>query len=144
MVANLMSSLNRVFFGAACTLLALLVILLATFPQKTSAQACTLNASDMSSLISAINTANSNADVDTICLATGSYTFTTANNTGSSGGNALPIITTEMIIEGNGATITRSGSANFRFIEVDVNGNLTLNDVTMTNGRAEYGHGGAV
>ncbi len=103
------------------------------------AVACTTTvpASDVLSLISAIFAANTNPDLDTLCLATGStYTLTTVNNT-TSGANGLPPITSPLTIVGNGATITRDPAAPaFRLLFVDDTGDLTLQDVTLTRGLA--------
>lgn len=100
-------------------------------------------AGDVAGLISAIEAANVNPDPETICLATGStYTLTAAHNT-TSGGNGLPAITTDITIVGNGATITRdSAAAPFRLLFVDTMGNLTLEDVTLSNGLASLGEPG--
>jgi WD40 repeat protein len=84
---------------------------------------------DTAALISAITTANGTPEADTICLAeNGTYTFTAAY--GSS--TALPQITSDITIEGNNATLTRSGAApNFRLIQIESTGTLTLNDLTL-------------
>lgn len=63
---------------------------------------------DITAFRNAITLANSDPDVTTICL-DGGYTFTNA----ATGADALPIITTEIIIEGNGVTLTRSGISNY-------------------------------
>src|SRR5262249_4711958 len=72
---------------------------------------------------------------DIIDVPTGIYTLSAPNNTGTNGANGLPVISGTTIINGNGATITRSGSQ-FRFFEVSVDGNLTLNNLTFSNGSA--------
>ncbi|MCL2442066.1 MAG: hypothetical protein FWD13_01205 [Treponema sp.] len=56
---------------------------------------------------------------------------------------ALPVITKDITIEGNGITITRSGSSNFRLITKD-SGNVTIRRVHFKGGRAESEHGGAI
>ncbi|MBX7219709.1 MAG: glycoside hydrolase [Blastocatellia bacterium] len=106
-------------------------------------------AGDTAGLISAITTANSNgAGQDTIVLAPEStYTFTGVNNF-VFGPNALPAITSNIVIEGNGATITRSGATNFRFFYVSSGlstaaiGTLSLRNLTLSNGRVVGGAGG--
>ncbi|MCP4361228.1 MAG: hypothetical protein GY796_24735 [Chloroflexi bacterium] len=66
-------------------------------------------------------TAGSGAD--TITLAGNTYAYTVAYGTDS----ALPDITSEIIIEGNSATIERdSGGGYFRLIQVISSGNLTF------------------
>ena len=52
--------------------------------------------------------------------------------------NGLPIIATEITINGNGSIIERSsdaGTPSFRIFLVDSTGDLTLNDVTLTGAR---------
>lgn len=95
---------------------------------------------DVTGLISAINTANSNGEVNVINLAsTGTYTISSINN----GVNGLPQITSNLTINGNGATITRDTASadQFRFFQVNSNGILTLNDVAVLNGASDYGAG---
>ena len=108
--------------------------------RSTQPTSCTFSPTDTTQFIAAITTANGTPEPDTICLASGgTYTFTAA----SSGGNALPTITSEIIIEGNNATLSRDGAApNFRFFEVNSLGNLTLNSVTLTNGDGNFPTGG--
>src|SRR5262249_20648336 len=65
------------------------------------------------------------------------YTFSTVDNS-TNGANALPAITIgalggSLTIDGQGATITRSGSTEFRFFDVN-GGVLTLQNLTLTNG----------
>ena len=54
---------------------------------------------------------------------------------------ALPPITSHIIIEGNGHSI--SGDAKFRIFDVD-GGNLTVNNLTMTRGYSATDNGGAI
>lgn len=93
---------------------------------------------DIVAFRNAINLANSNPDVTTICL-DGGYTFTNA----ATGADALPIITTEIIIEGNGVTLTRSGIGNLRFYEIAATGRLTLRDQILLSGSVT-GNGGGI
>jgi WD40 repeat protein len=94
--------------------------------------AFTIADGDTTALISAITTANGTPEADTICLAeSGTYTFTAAY----SGSNALPPITSEITFDGNNATLTRDVAApEFRLIQVESAGTLTLNDLTLSNG----------
>jgi hypothetical protein len=105
---------------------------------------------DVAALIAAVNTANVNGEADTINLsAGGTYILTVVDNT-TNGENGLPSITTEITINGSGATIERSaagGTPAFRFFHVSLEGDLTLNDLTITNGigvdaTTSYGGGG--
>ncbi len=53
----------------------------------------------------------------------------------------LPAVTSEITIEGNGHTI--SGDKKFRIFDVD-RGRLTINNLTLTEGRSSSGRGGAL
>jgi len=90
-------------------------------------------------LITKINLANANPDTTTINFDPGCiYEFDEADDAlVIYGDNALPVISTPIVIHGNGATITRSaaeGTPEFRFFFIDTDGSLTLEDVTVTNG----------
>jgi hypothetical protein len=105
-------------------------------------------ACNVPALINAINLANGSVGADTLNLAAGCiYTLTAVDNT-AGGPNGLPHVTTEITINGNGATIQRGGGApNFRIFYVAGLsnaglGNLTLNDVTVRNGNPGAGYGG--
>lgn len=119
----------------------------------------TFNASTVAELITAINNANNeaaNPGADIINL-TASTTFTltggadgipatgfnnfAGNNPGVNRGfSGLPEITSTITINGNSSTITRGGAANFRIFYVEgednIPGNLTLNNLTISNGNA--------
>src|SRR5205823_363601 len=105
-----------------------------------------------------------NNEDDTINLATnGTYTFTTVADMADNG-NALPSILPDqptnnspghtLTINGNGATLTRTGSVQMRFFRLTqpflVPATLILNDATLTNGSAPTsvsnvaGNGGAI
>ena len=84
-------------------------------------------------------TAGSAADV--IILTSGSYSV--ADSYASySGGTGLPQITSPITIEGNGVTIDRSGAAVYRLFALSSTGNLTLNDLTLTDGAMTSDVGG--
>lgn len=98
---------------------------------------------DVNKLKDAINTANQNPGLHTIELAQGcSYQLTSVDNN-TEGNNGLPVITSQIVINGNGATILRSvNEPRFRLINVAASnvaapGNLTLNDLTLENGHAD-------
>lgn len=139
------------------TLLLLLVLaagwLLAT--PASQAATFTIPCGDVAALITAIDTANSNNQPDTIDLATGcTYTLTAVHNT-TDGPNGLPTVVFDsssvnsLTINGNGATIERAdGSPRFRFlyfraISPDIV-EATINDLTFRNGDAEDEEGGAI
>ncbi|AFY70220.1 conserved repeat domain protein [Thalassoporum mexicanum PCC 7367] len=127
-------------------------------------------AGDTAGLIDAINMANdeiANPGEDTINLAASStYTLTTPTAESQTaiistafnqpvGATGLPFITSEIIINANGSTLTRDGAAApFRFFYIprgdNLGGNtvdsprfsatdsrLVLNDITITNGQTE-------
>ncbi len=82
-------------------------------------------------LVAAINAANANGG-GTISLAGGcTYTLTTRDNSD----NGLPVVTSALTVNGNGATIARSqapGTPSFRIF--DNQGSLTLTVLTLTGG----------
>jgi predicted outer membrane repeat protein len=92
---------------------------------------------DVNDLIGAINDANANSDTTKLVLeANCTYPFTVKDNSdGGQGPNALPLITTKIIIEGNNATLDRSGTM-FRYFFITDSGNLRLEDITLENGYA--------
>jgi hypothetical protein len=117
-----------------------------------TAGATGINSGDGCSLVEAIINANNDAQThaectqgngaDTINLAGNTYSYTTAFGSLS----ALPDIASNITIEGNGSTIQRDSAAgtNFRIIRVDSTGNLTLNEATITGGKAGSEGGGGI
>jgi len=115
----------------------------------------TVSCGDVEGLITAINNANSEPDdevegdcpgANTITLGPGANCTFTLTEVGSysSGPNGLPSISSEIIIVGNGSTITRStvtGTPDFRIFRVRHNGNLTLQNLTLSNGIAPTAEG---
>ena len=108
---------------------------------QTPAHAATITVGAGCTLVQAIVSANTDAVApgssctagsgpDTIVLAGGTYSYTTAFALNT----ALPSITSPITIEGNGATIQRTGLANIRLLRVNTGGNLTLNQATITGG----------
>ena len=107
------------------------------------------------SLIEAIENANADAAVHGECPAgVGAdvielgvaliYTLDAVHNV-TTGPNGLPVISSEIAINGHGSTVERDDSApEFRILFVESNGNLTLNDLTVRNGAAGTFQGGAV
>ena len=139
--------------------MSILLLLVFLLPACTS---CTLTPIEVGcynhELIDAINTANSSPNPDVINLeADCLYTFHEIDNNadldGTShedGGNALPVISTYITINGNGARLMRagaSGTPEFRFFVVTIDGKLTLNDLSLENGEilsVPYSRGGAI
>ena len=72
---------------------------------------------------------------DTIVLQNSSvHTLTAVNNT-YSGPTGMPVITTEITIEGNNSTIERDSSApDFRIFAVRDTGDLTLQETMVSGG----------
>ncbi|MBK8022885.1 MAG: hypothetical protein IPK19_16000 [Chloroflexi bacterium] len=106
----------------------------------------TVPASDTARLIEVINCANAVPTNDVINLTNSTYMLTTSY---ISDDGFPPIATTAtggtLVINGNGATIARSsalGTPDFRLFYINSGANLTLNRVTLTNGRS--GDGGAI
>ncbi|TVQ40451.1 MAG: hypothetical protein EA370_03555, partial [Wenzhouxiangella sp.] len=100
-----------------------------------------INSGDGCSLVEAIINANANdlvhsectagSGADTIVLSGNTYGYDTAFSVNEQ--SALPIITSEVTIEGNGATIQRN-SGSMRILNVDGAGDLTLNRAIITGG----------
>ncbi len=102
-------------------------------------------AGDEAALIQAINDANSEVSPfdgpDTIVLANSTFTLTEVNNT-TYGDTGLPVISSEITIDGNDSTIERdSGAPDFRLIAVGALGNLTLQETTVTGGVVPFSYG---
>jgi len=97
-------------------------------------------------LVDAITAANTDqqtgscptgSGADTISLPPGSIQTLTRENNYSGGYNGVPVITSAIVIQGNGSTIRRASSApQFRIVAVDRNGDLTLRDTTLSGGAA--------
>jgi hypothetical protein len=105
-------------------------------------------------LIAAIRAANSDTarggcpagnGADTIVLPSNStQTLTRVINT-DYGATGLPLILSDITIDGNGSTIRRAGSApRFRILAVARTGDLTLLDTTVTGGRTDSDGGGVL
>jgi hypothetical protein len=99
-------------------------------------------------LIQQIEAANADPGPDTIDLH-GSCTYALTEVYGDyDGPTGLPSITSDITINGNGATIERSsagGTPTFRIMHVASGGDLTLNDITIQHGLAQspnYNGGG--
>ena len=109
----------------------LLVTGVASAVPATAAPAATVScASGQTGLIAAVNAANS-AGGGTISLASGcTYNLTAPDNSE----NGLPVITTRVSVNGNGATVDGNGAV--RIFEVDEGGNLSVQNATLTHGSA--------
>lgn len=139
---------KRFFIRVVITLL--LVVQLLPFQTNISTvQAATFNIAnnDVAGLKNALTAANPPHVIN--LAANGVYTLTTIDNTNSFGPNGLPEINRNITINGNGATIVRNPDApEFRIFFIATNGSLTLNNLTVKNGKIvsndpSYGGGGA-
>lgn len=86
---------------------------------------------------------------DTITLpANGNFALTESFTNYLYSGNGLPVISSEVTIDGNGSTIVRQAPNNrrFRHFAVNPDGHLRLNEVTLSGGDLvrSYGYGGAI
>ncbi len=102
--------------------------------QHAGAMVFTIANGDVAGLKTAITTANSNQQDDVINLAAnGSYLLSAADN----GTNGLPIVGVDgghtLTINGNGATISRTGAGKYRLIQVSF-ATVFVNGVVMQNG----------
>ena len=109
----------------------------------------------MADLINSITCANANGagTNDVIDLTDdGTYTLTAPDNIDfTNGSNGLPVIADAGIagtltIHGHNATITRSsagGTDSFRILAVAANGDLSIDNLTLTNGNSTH-YGGAI
>ena len=114
-----------------------LTALMVAAPAVASAAASSGNVPcTQAALVGAINAANV-AGGGTINLTQGcDYALTSVDN----GGNGLPVVTTRITVNGNGATI--DGTNAVRVLEVDgPGGNLSLQNVNITGGSADIGGG---
>ncbi len=104
------------------------------------------------SLIEAINNANTDSSAihidcpagigaDTLILSTGTYTLDDPDIINND--NGLPLISSDISIQGNEAVIQRadSASAEFRIFEVTRDGHLTLDQTTISGGKKDLGGG---
>lgn len=95
-------------------------------------------------LANAITTANNTGEADVLVLAPGcTYSLTSINQADPDGYGpvGLPPITSQITIQGNGATIRRDGGT-FRLFYVAAGGDLTLENLTLSSGRAQGFNGG--
>jgi hypothetical protein len=115
--------------------LALLIATVLGMASPAGAANIVVPSGDEAALVTAITTANGNGEDDVIVLANDStYEFTAANN----GSNALPVVTSKITIQGNGATLERQPGPEFRLLDVAGTGDLTLEDVTIRDGLVTF------
>src|SRR5262249_37475822 len=88
-------------------------------------------------LIGEINDINRPGTAWTLILPTNTIFDYNSPDNSTNGGNALPVITGNITIVGNGDTIERTGTTPFRLFDVAQGGSLTLENVTLTGGLAQ-------
>lgn len=115
-----------------------------------------VNDNNMCSLREAIINANANAQVhddcaggagvDLIVLPAGGNFVINNSYTNFSGATGLPVITEDVVIEGNGSTISRSNNApNFRLLAIGSGtDSVHVQDLTLRRGRLTDANGGAI
>lgn len=116
-------------------LLAMIVSIFVTPVQP--AFAANFTAADADTLVAAINAANATPDADTIIL-TGDIMLTAAADLNATyGDSGLPLISTDITIDGQGHRISRAADApSFRIFRLVMTGNLYLLNLTVSGGGA--------
>lgn len=115
-----------------------------------TATAATINVGcDVNELVNAINTANTNPGADILELSAGcAYTLTTVNNTDPLyGDNGLPVITSEITMHGNGASIsgiTNEVTEGFNLLQINDDAVVNLDQLTITKGNSAIRNLGAL
>ena len=67
-----------------------------------------------------------------------------STTTSENGADGLPQIKADIRIDGRGSSIVRASQPRFRLVHIRPGGELTLNDLTLANGAAGAGAGGAI
>jgi hypothetical protein len=144
---NLSRQTRRVFrralsAGMAATILT--AAFLWTSPARAGTGTITVDGATCS-LANAITTANSGVDTGG-CTGGSAGADTIDMQTDVTLYSALPLITSQVIIEGNGHTIERSSGAatNFSVLTVSSSGNLTLKQATISGGNNATLKGGGI
>lgn len=123
--------------------IAALVAGICLYSPSQPAGAATFSCGSVSCLVAAIERAQLTPESDTITLTAPVFTFTAVDNT-SMGPTALPLVTTEILIQGSNkderAQFVRDPSAQcFRFFAVSKGGRLILRDMELARGCAREG-----
>lgn len=124
-------------------LFAFAVTLCAFTSHSSDAASASVADGDVAGLIAALNGAEAG---DVIQLApSGTYTLTQVNNV-TDGPNGLPVITSQITLEGNGSTIQRDGQAPaFRILLLQgVDSETAISNLTLKNGLAGDFDGGGL
>jgi hypothetical protein len=97
-------------------------------------------------LIQALTASNEYPGADVIDLAPGcTYTLTSLDNVGSRGNNGLPVITGDLTLNGNDATIRRDplAASDFRILEIGDGVTVVISGLTIAHGSAPGFNSGA-
>jgi hypothetical protein len=132
------TKLKSLYSGiSAWLVICLLASLWLSSPTPVHAATITV-ACNPSDLRDAIIQANGNSEPDTLELAPNCrYTYFSGPYGENGQTDALPVISSEITVQGAGATIERSsqaGVAEFRILELDSGANLSLYDITIKGG----------
>ena len=117
-------------------------------PLEARALLASYSAANVSSLIADITAANTAGGANTVTLTaptTSPYTLKARNNeTSTTGANGLPVIAANdnLTIVGDGDIIDRSALQTFRLFDVAPAASLTLQNLTLKGGSANYGTSG--
>lgn len=124
--------------GLIVAILLLIFASLVVSPQ--TARAATYTAGTLNDLIAAIAITNAATNADTIIL-TANITLTiVADSNTTYGDSGLPVVTSDIIIEGQGHSIIRNAAApDFRILRVASGGTLTLYNLMVSGGKATSG-----
>ena len=99
-------------------------------PDDTPSPTITVPCGDVAALIQAINSANQNPALNTLELAQNCDYVLNAVHNAKDGNNGLPVISSQIVINGNGARLLRSefpqDAPKFRLVHVSQSGHLTL------------------
>jgi len=143
LVQNYRKSVHQIFLS----LIVLIVVGVYT-THTTYAASFSVACNDVSGLIAAINTANSNGQADTITLAANCTYVLGAVDNNANGPNGLPAILNDggnpLTINGNGASLTRTSENSLRFFYILAGANLTLQNFSLIGGNPGPNPGGAI
>ncbi|MDR7221546.1 autotransporter domain-containing protein [Aminobacter aminovorans] len=115
------------------------LIALSAFAQP--ALAATFNVTNETELAAAISTANSNGDASNTINVSANITLTKPlPPLGLRNAAGMPLATSPLTINGNGNTVSGGGTQRIFFAN---SGEIAINDVTLADGRAKGGDGGA-
>ncbi len=140
------------FFGAAAAV-STFALMIVGIPHAgastTRTVACHGSGGGVAGLRSAIKAANAHGGGQITLAKKCTYTFTDGPYQDQAGGNALPIITSPIVIMGSQSTLIRQSQAPFRLFEVAAGAELEVQDATLKGGHTasdeqQTDNGGAI